>query len=121
MRRSDRRRAATVARTARQRRFPMQSIWRKDLALVLGALVLGMVVVGLSVASGGSAGGDVIQVSDDPFTNPSSQHRTEVEPDTFAYGSTWVSAFQAGLSFATGSSGIAFATSSDHGHSFVQG
>jgi hypothetical protein len=63
----------------------------------------------------------IIQVSDDPFTNPASQHRTEVEPDTFAFGSTWVTAFQAGLSFASGSSGIGFATSTDHGHSFVHG
>jgi hypothetical protein len=69
----------------------------------------------------GRAGEPIIQVSDDPFTNPESQHRTEVEPDTFAFGSTWVTAFQAGLSVASGSSGIGFATSSDQGHSFVDG
>jgi hypothetical protein len=69
----------------------------------------------------GPAGAPIIQVSDDPFTNPTSQHRTEVEPDTFAFGSTWVAAFQAGLSFANGSSGIGFATSTDQGHSFVHG
>jgi hypothetical protein len=67
------------------------------------------------------ANAPIIQVSDDPFTNPTSQHRTEVEPDTFAFGSTWVTAFQAGLSFAAGSSGIGFATSTDQGDSFVQG
>jgi len=69
----------------------------------------------------GPASEPIIQVSDDPFTNPTSQHRTEVEPDTFAFGSTWVTAFQAGLSFASGSSGIGFATSTDQGHSFADG
>src|SRR6516225_9541442 len=69
----------------------------------------------------GPAGEPIVQVSDDPFTNPTSQHRTEVEPDTFAFGSTWVTAFQAGLSFASGSSGIGFATSTDQGHSFADG
>jgi hypothetical protein len=63
----------------------------------------------------------IIQVSDDPFTNLTSQHRTEVEPDTFAFGSTWVAAFQAGRFFTEGSSDIGFATSTDHGHGFVQG
>ncbi len=35
----------------------------------------------------------LIQLSSDPFTNGTSQHKTEVEPDTFASGSTFVSAF----------------------------
>ena len=93
-------------------------------------LALGLVGVVAGLAAAGSAKGGVVQqlagepivqVSDDPFTNPTSQHRTEVEPDTFAFGSTWVTAFQAGLSFAAGSSGIGFATSTDQGQSFVQG
>ena len=36
------------------------------------------------------------QVSSDPFTISNSQHRTEVEPDTFQFGSTIVAAFQVG-------------------------
>jgi hypothetical protein len=39
------------------------------------------------------------QVSDDPYTNTASQHRTEVEPDTFSFGNTIVSAFQVGRTF----------------------
>jgi hypothetical protein len=97
---------------------------------LLMRLLVALTVLLATTASVGSAGRNVvqsttcrpiIQVGDDPFTNPASQHRTEVEPDTFAFGSTWVSAFQTGLSFATGASGIGFATSSDHGHSFVRG
>jgi hypothetical protein len=53
----------------------------------------------------------VTQVSSDPFTNPTSQHRTEVEPDTFAFGTTIVSAFQVGRFFDGGGSAIGFATS----------
>jgi hypothetical protein len=94
------------------------------------SLVLGLVALAASLASAGPAVGDVvqsttnepiIQVSDDPFTNLTSQHRTEVEPDTLAFGSTWVSAFQAGRFFDLAASGIGFATSSDQGQSFVEG
>jgi hypothetical protein len=94
------------------------------------AVAVALLAATAGFASAGSARGDVvrrvssapiIQVSDDPFTNPTSQHRTEVEPDTFAFGSTWVTAFQAGRFFTEGSSDIGFATSTDHGHGFVEG
>ena len=62
-----------------------------------------------------------VQISDDPFTNTTSQHRTEVEPDTFAFGPTWVSAFQVGRFFNGGASDIGFATTNDEGNHFVQG
>jgi hypothetical protein len=61
------------------------------------------------------------QVSSDPFTNASSQHRTEVEPDTFAFGSTIVSAFQVGRFFDGGASDIGFATSTNGGASWTNG
>src|SRR6266496_771642 len=63
----------------------------------------------------------LIQLSSDPFTNSTSQHQTEVEPDTFAFGSTLVSAFQVGRYFAGGASGIGFATSTNGGTSFTKG
>jgi hypothetical protein len=47
-------------------------------------------------ASSPTDGPSLVQLSADPYTNPTSQHQTEVEPDTFAYGSTIVAAFQAG-------------------------
>jgi hypothetical protein len=93
-------------------------------------LVLSLIAVASSLASAGPAAGDVvqagtdgamIQVSDDAFTNSTSQHHTEVEPDTLAFGSTWVSAFMAGQFFDDGASDIGFATSSDQGHRFVEG
>jgi hypothetical protein len=41
-------------------------------------------------------------VSEDPYTNAGTYHRTEVEPDSFAFGSTIVSTFQVGRSYACG-------------------
>jgi len=35
-------------------------------------------------------------ISSDPYTNASSRHRTQVEPDSFGYGNTVVTAFQTG-------------------------
>ena len=63
----------------------------------------------------------LLQLSSDPFTNSTSQHRTEVEPDTFAFGSTIVSTFQVGRFFSGGASDIGFATSTNGGHSFTSG
>lgn len=67
----------------------------------------------------------LIQISSDPYTNSTSQHQTEVEPDTFAFGSTIVSAFQAGRFFNGGASNIGWATSTNSGatwtHDFLPG
>jgi hypothetical protein len=61
------------------------------------------------------------RVSTDTFTNAGSQHRTEVEPDTFAFGNTIVSAFQVGRFFDGGGSAIGFATSTDGGATWTNG
>jgi hypothetical protein len=74
----------------------------------------------LGVASA-SANVPLIQISSDPFTNSTSQHRTEVEPDTYAFGSTIVAAMQAGRFFDGGASGIAFSSSSDGGTTWFRG
>ena len=63
----------------------------------------------------------LIQLSSDPYTNSTSQHATEVEPDTFSFGSTIVSAFQVGRFFDGGSSNIGFATSTNGGNSWTPG
>jgi hypothetical protein len=66
----------------------------------------------------------VTQVSADPYTPataPTGQHATEVEPDTFAVGSTVVSAFQVGRVFNGGATDIGWATSSNGGASWTHG
>jgi hypothetical protein len=61
------------------------------------------------------------RLSTDTFTNSSSQHATEVEPGSFAFGSTIVTAFQVGRIFGGGGSDIGFATSSDGGVNWHSG
>jgi hypothetical protein len=63
----------------------------------------------------------VTQVSNDPYTDTQAQHQTEVEPDTFQYGSTIVSAFQTGRVFGGGSSNIGWATSTNGGTTWTNG
>jgi hypothetical protein len=57
----------------------------------------------------------LVKLSTDTFTNATSQHATEVEPDSFAFGSTVVAAFQVGRISSGGSSDIGFAISTDGG------
>ena len=58
------------------------------------------------------------EVSADPYTNSTSQHATELEPDTFAFGSTVVAAFQVGRFFDGGASDIGFVRSTNGGASW---
>jgi hypothetical protein len=57
----------------------------------------------------------------DPYTNPNSQHQTQVEPDTLAYGSTIVAAFQTGRYPGIGASNIGWASSMDGGATWISG
>jgi hypothetical protein len=82
------------------------------------ALASGILVAGTTSAS---ANVSLIQISSDPFTNSSSQHATEVEPDTFSFGSTIVEAQQTGRFFDGGSSDIGWATSTDNGATWTHG
>lgn len=67
------------------------------------------------------ASGSLTQLSTDPYTNTSSQHKTELEPDTFAYGSTIISVFQVGRFNNGGSSNTGWATSTNSGTSWTHG
>lgn len=65
-----------------------------------------------------SAAVPVTRVSTDPFTNPTSQHATELEPDTFAHGRTVVGAFQVGRFFDGGATDIGVVRSGDGGRTW---
>jgi hypothetical protein len=56
----------------------------------------------LIAAAPGLATVPLTRVSTDPYTNAASQLQTEVEPDTFNFGSTIISAFQVGRIFGGG-------------------
>jgi hypothetical protein len=68
-----------------------------------------------------SGGITLTTVSTDPYTDTDAQHATEVEPDTFAYGNTIVSAFQVGRVYGGGASDLGWATSTDAGATWTHG
>ena len=80
-----------------------------------------LVAAALAAPVGARAAGPLQQISTDPFRNPDSQHATEVEPDSFAFGDTVVAVFQAGRFHNGGASGIGFATSRDRGRTWTAG
>jgi hypothetical protein len=63
----------------------------------------------------------VTTVSTDPYTNTSSFHQVELEPDTFSFGSTIVGAFQTGRFTDGGANNIGWATSTNNGVSWTNG
>lgn len=84
--------------------------------------VLGVAAVALGLsAPPAEANVSLTLVSADPFTNPTSQHATELEPDTFAWGNTVVGAFQTGRFFGGGASDIGWARSGDGGSTWTHG
>jgi hypothetical protein len=87
-------------------------------AALLGALAAACLFAAVAPAA---ANVPLTQVSSDPFSNSTSQHATEVEPDTFAHGSTIVSAFQVGRFFDGGATDIGFARSTNGGSSWSSG
>jgi len=74
-----------------------------------------LAVADLEDAVGASCETVTRRLSRDPFTDEDGQHQTQVEPSSFAVGSTIVTAFQAGRMVDGGASGIGFATSKDGG------
>ena len=72
-------------------------------------------------------GAATTQISSDPFTQATcaasntTNHQTEVEPDTFSNGSTIVATFQVGRIFDGGACAIGFATSINNGASWTSG
>ncbi len=64
------------------------------------------------------------KMSTDPFTNSDSVHKTEVEPSSFSWGNTIVSAFHVGRrpgSIGWGSADVGFATSTNGGRTWKHG
>jgi hypothetical protein len=85
------------------------------------AIVVTGVVSALTLAIAAFANVPLTTVSTDPYTNPSSYHQTEVEPDTFAWGSTIVAVFQTGRFADGGSNNTGFATSTNWGATWTHG
>jgi hypothetical protein len=83
--------------------------------MAVSALAVAVVLVS---APGAQANVPLTQISADPYTNTTSQHATEVEPDTFADHGTIVTAFQVGRFFNGGASDIGVVRSANGGASW---
>lgn len=75
----------------------------------------------LAAAGPASANVPLTRVSTDPYSIATSQHQTEVEPDTYTSGSTIVSAFQVGRVSGGGAANVGFATSTNSGATWTTG
>jgi hypothetical protein len=114
--------AAFRAESARSvRRRPSLAAWPKTRWLTVVLTVCVVPTLGAGTAVGAQQAPVGVRVSSDPYSDPGAQHRTEVEPDTFAYRSTLVGAFQVGRTFAGGASNNGWATSTDGGRTFASG
>src|SRR5581483_11700092 len=85
------------------------------------ALFVAVALAVSSAVAGASPSVTLVKLSTDPYTNGTSQHKTEVEPDSFASGSTIVMAFQVGRFTDGGASNIGWATSTDNGATWTNG
>jgi hypothetical protein len=88
---------------------------------IIVALILSLVLAMATRATSHAAGEQLTQISSDPYTNPTSNHKTQVEPDSFAFGNTIVAVVQSGRFFDGGASNIGFATSTNGGETWTHG
>jgi hypothetical protein len=102
--------------------FPrIHSVSLTRLAWSTAVAVPAVAAVLLMTAAPAAANVALTQVSTDPYTDAQAQHQSEVEPDTYAFGSTIVSAFQVGRVSGGGSSNIGWARSGDGGATWTNG
>jgi len=78
-------------------------------------------IVALAVAITAAANVALVTLSVDPYKNTNSFHATEVEPDSFSFGATIVSATQAGRFYSGGASNIGWARSTNGGTTWTNG
>src|SRR5690242_19710557 len=109
-----------------------QPLWRARAIPTLSvALLFTLVTVAIVFASVAVPGlvthAATVHLSTDPFTqatckaSATTNHHTEVEPDTYSNGSTIVAAFQVGRIYDGGACAIGFATSTNNGSSWTSG
>jgi BNR repeat protein len=92
--------------------------WRLGLVPALVALAV------FTAMPAGAARERIVKISTDPYTavtGPTAQHRTEVEPDTYAFGTSEVAAFQVGRIVNGGATDIGWATTHDAGRTWRHG
>src|SRR5581483_7881061 len=96
-------------------RVRLRALGRIRLILPAAALVA------LATALTATANVALTTISTDPYKVSGSQHATEVEPDSFSFGSTIVAATQVGRNYNGGSSNIGWGRSSNGGTTWTHG
>ena len=107
----------------------LKSIERRTAAVLLAGICSLTVGCGSDSSTASSSQGStsppatvpLVKLSTDTFSNASSQHATEVEPDSFSFATTIVAAFQVGRISSGGASDIGFAVSSNAGIGWQNG
>lgn len=79
------------------------------------------ILVLLGTVGAANAQFTLVKISADSFHNSDSQHKTEVEPDTYSWGSTMVAAFQVARISSGGGADLGYATTTDGGKTWVHG
>jgi hypothetical protein len=97
------------------------NVKRSRLAAAGFTVLASSVALALGAASAVPAAETLTRISSDPYTAPPGNHKTQVEPDTFAFGNTVVSTFQSGRIFDGGASNIGWATSVNGGRTWTHG
>ena len=63
----------------------------------------------------------LVQISKDMFHNSASQHKSEVEPDTYSWGSTMIAAFQVARVYGGGGADLGYSITTNAGKTWTQG
>jgi hypothetical protein len=84
-------------------------------------LLAAVLSAGLVAAAAADDEHSLVKISEDPYTDPAAQHRTEVEPLMVAHDDTIVTSIQVGRFFTVGSDNIGWATSRDAGETWHHG
>ena len=106
----------------RRRAIPALSV-----ALLLTFAAFALLFARVGVSGLGTAHAATVHLSTDPFTqatckaSATTNHHTEVEPDTYSNGSTIVATFQVGRIYDGGACAIGFATSTNNGATWTNG
>src|SRR5947208_10019962 len=94
---------------------------RRTRRLTRAAAMVTGVALSVALAVPAFANVAIQTVSTDPYTNTSSYHATQVESDTYSFGSTMVAIFQSGRFQDGGASNLGWSTTVDGGHTFTHG
>jgi hypothetical protein len=85
------------------------------------SIIVAVIGAVMAMAATALANVPLTTVSNDPYTTTQNFHRTELEPDTYSFGSTTVAVFQVGRFSDGGANNIGWATTTNNGATWTNG